>query len=302
MHGLFSTIVSYPERGEFGDSKYRGNCSGKLIQDLLEFFRPTKFIEIFAGSGTGYEAARAMGITNSLHLDLRPEFGGWNALKDPIPCGADLIFSHPPYHDIIVYSGNLWGEPHPDDLSRCASWDEFIHKLNIVNAKAYNALRKGGRYAILIGDVKKNGICFSAIKDMVWYGDLEYHIIKAQHNVNSDNKKYNGRLIRIMHEHLLIFKKGEIWAIPVKITKTENRSLFDSKIATWRDLVQAAMEQLGGQATLSELYEMIKNTSKAKANPHWQAKVRQTLQYGDEFVPVQRGVWRLHYSNQLKTA
>lgn len=302
MHSLFSTIVSYPDRGEFGNNKYRGNCSGKLIQDLLEFFRPTKFIEIFAGSGTGYEAARAMGITDSLHLDLRPEFGGWNALKDPIPCGADLIFSHPPYHDIVVYSGNMWGEPHPDDLSRCASWEEFIHKLNIVNAKAYNALRKGGRYAILIGDVKKNGICYSAVKDMVWYGDLEYHIIKVQHNVDSDKKKYSGRLIRIMHEHLLIFKKGEIWAIPVKITKTENRSLFDSKIATWRDLVQAAMEQLGGKATLSELYEMIKDTWKAKANPHWQAKVRQTLQYGDEFIPVQRGVWRLQYSKQLKTA
>lgn len=28
------SIVSYPERGDYGKSSYRGNCSGKLIEDL----------------------------------------------------------------------------------------------------------------------------------------------------------------------------------------------------------------------------------------------------------------------------
>ena len=35
-----TSIVSYPERGEGGNNRYRGNCSPRLIEDLLGFFRP----------------------------------------------------------------------------------------------------------------------------------------------------------------------------------------------------------------------------------------------------------------------
>lgn len=33
---LKSSIVSYPERGTYGNNKYRGNCSGRLIKDIIE--------------------------------------------------------------------------------------------------------------------------------------------------------------------------------------------------------------------------------------------------------------------------
>ena len=36
-----TSIVSYPERGEGGNNKYRGNCSPKLIEDLIGFFKPS---------------------------------------------------------------------------------------------------------------------------------------------------------------------------------------------------------------------------------------------------------------------
>ena len=39
---------------------------------------------------------------------------------------ADLIFFHPPYHDIIKYSGNMWGKANPDDLSRCENNNDFV--------------------------------------------------------------------------------------------------------------------------------------------------------------------------------
>lgn len=300
------SIVSYEERGKFGNNKYRGNCSGRLIEELLNLYKPKKFIEIFAGGGTGYEVARSLGYNNSLHLDLNPRWGGFNVLKHEIPAGSDFIFSHPPYHDMIVYSGKdgMWGdEAHPDDLSRCATYEEFIHKMNIVNAKIYNALRKGGRHAMLIGDMRRKGKYYSMIKDLCWYGDLESHVIKVQHNVDSDRKKYaNANFIPIKHEHLLIFKKGEIWAVNLQVTKSETRSLKDSKLVTWRDLVQSAMQYLGGKAKLKDLYDVLADTVKAKGNPNWQAKIRQTLQLSDEFVPVQRGVWSLQFSQQLKTA
>lgn len=298
------SIVSYEDRGKWGNNKYRGNCSGELIKDLLEYYKPKKFIEVFAGGGTGYEVARELGYTDSLHLDLNPRWGGWNALRDEIPAGADFIFSHPPYHNMVVYSGEQWGtEAHPDDLSRCSSYEEFVHKLNIVNAKIYNALRKGGRHAMLIGDMRKKGKYYSMIKDLCWYGELESHIIKVQHNCMSDSKRYaNANFIPIKHEHLLVFRKDELWVVNMNFGKRDQKPFKESKLATWRDLVSTAMEFLGGKASLSELYDVLKDTAKAKANPNWQAKIRQTLQLSDEFSNVSRGVWKLQFSNQIRTA
>lgn len=50
------SIVSYKDRGNFGDSKYRGNCTGYIIRDLINNYYPTskpkKLVEIFSGGGT----------------------------------------------------------------------------------------------------------------------------------------------------------------------------------------------------------------------------------------------------------
>lgn len=302
MTNAFTSVVSYPDRGHWGNNKYRGNCTGHIIKDLIEFYEPKLFVEVFAGGGTGFDVCQELG-QNSLHLDLRPEFGGWNALRDEMPVGADLVFSHPAYADMIVYSGEMWGEAHPDDLSRCASYDEFITKLNMVNAKIYNSLRKGGRHAMLIGDMRRQGKYYSMIKDLAWYGDLDAHVVKVQHNTVSDRKTYaNRNFIPIQHEHLLIFRKNEVWGVNLKITKTEKRNLLQSKLITWRDLVQGALESLGGKAELSSIYEVIQSAEKTKANPHWQAKVRQTLQLGKEFVSSSRGIWGLQYSQERAIA
>ena len=43
-----TSIVSYPERGEGGDNRYRGNCSPKLIEDLIGVFKPKRYAIICA--------------------------------------------------------------------------------------------------------------------------------------------------------------------------------------------------------------------------------------------------------------
>ena len=154
------SIVSYKDRGNFGNSNYRGNCSGYIIKDLIQHFfpnnsKPQKFVEIFSGGGTGKDVANELKISNSLHLDLN---NGWDALTDKIPTGSDFVFSHPPYWDIISY-----------DLSNKMSYEEFIQKLNLVNEKIYHSLINGGRHATLIGDVRKQGKYYSIIKDMQWF-------------------------------------------------------------------------------------------------------------------------------------
>jgi hypothetical protein len=290
---MLQSIISYPDRGKWGNSRYRGNCSGWLIKELLTHFQPKKFIEIFAGGGTGFDVAKDLGYTNSVHLDLNPAFGGWNALADDIPEGGDFVFLHPPYHNIIKYSGEVWGEPHPDDLSRCADYQDFLKKLNLVFQKVYTSIRHGGRYAVLIGDVRSKGEYYSIQRDMAWIGKLESHIIKAQHNCLSDRKTYSGKFIPIVHEHLLVFRKNDIWIVPVSITKTIEQDLRQTEKITWRDLVQAAMEQLGGKASLNDLYNIIGKTKKAANNPHWKEKVRQVLQLHKEFISVGQGCWEI---------
>jgi len=79
------------------------------------------------GSGTSVEVAREMGI-EAHGLDLH---SGFNILKhsilDTVGKTSDLVLSHPPYHNIVAYSGSVWGRnPHPADLSRCATEEEFL--------------------------------------------------------------------------------------------------------------------------------------------------------------------------------
>lgn len=310
------SIVSYPERGEGGSSSWRGNCPSILIQEAMVNYKPKHVkdikdmivLEIFAGSGSGHHACEVLGVRNHTHLDLNPAWGGWNALTDEVPHGSDFVFSHPPYHNMVVYSGHMWGEANPNDLSRCGSWEEFIHKMNIVNAKIYNSLRNGGVHAMLVGDMRKKGQYFSMMKDLNFYGDIKSIVIKEQHNTVSQRKKYsNMNFVPIMHEYLIVTEKKIRWngfEYDIIATKRMTKSLFESKLVTWRDLVQHALQKLGGRANLSDLYEVISTAEKTKNNSNWQAKVRQTLQLGKEFAPVSRGVWKINegFEMELQTA
>lgn len=244
-----NSILDYPNRGQWGKSNYRGNCTGYLIKDLLEKYRPKQFVEVFSGGGTGQDVAKELGLTNSVHLDL---LTGWDALKDDIPVQPDFVFSHPPYWDIIKYK-DMRGQYDADDLSNPVDYPDFIRMLDKVNEKIYASLSNGGRHAFLMGDVRKrvndHYQYYSIIKDMAWFGDLEGHLVKVQHNVTSGRKGYHGRFIPIMHEHLLIFIKRSIWQLGIKYTKTFTRDLRQLQQVTWRDLVRVAVEQHGGRAS-----------------------------------------------------
>ena len=278
------SIVSYKDRGNFGNSKYRGNCSGYIIKDLIQHFYPTskpkKFVEIFSGGGTGEDVAKELNIQNSLHLDLN---NGWDALIDEIPTGSDFIFSHPPYWDIISYESqrNSYFE---NDLSNKMPYEEFIKKLNIVNEKIYYSLLNGGRHTILIGDVRKQGKYYSIVKDMDWFGDLESHIIKAQYNCVSDNKIYsNNNFIPIKHEHLLVFKKNKIWLFSKKTTNEVQINIMQVTNITWRDLIQATLQYLKNKATVDEIYNILIKSKKAQNNNYVREKIRQTLNNNSNF-------------------
>ena len=287
------SIVSYKDRGNYGNSQYRGNCTGYIIKDLInQFFpatKPKKFIEVFSGGGTGRDVAKELGINNSLHLDL---LNGWDALKDQIPSGSDFVFSHPPYWDIISYENERKSYAE-NDLSNAMPYEEFINKLNIVNEKIFHSLVNGGRHATLIGDVRKQGKYYSIIKDMNWYGELESHIIKVQYNCLSDSKVYsNNNFIPIKHEHLLVFRKDKIWVFTEKSIVISQKNIIDAVNITWRDLIQATIQYLHNNATIDEIYNILIKSKKAQNNNYLREKIRQVLNNNDNFKKT-NNKWQL---------
>jgi hypothetical protein len=123
------------------------------------------------------------------------------------------VLSHPRYHNIVVYSGNVWGgSPHPDDLSRCASEDEFLDKLTIALKNQRHATRSGGYYGAIIGDVRRNGSYSSYQADLIVRmpkKELQAVLIKQQHNVASKGREYPLRLSRIMHEYVILWQRRQ---------------------------------------------------------------------------------------------
>lgn len=300
-----TSIVSYPERGEGGNNKYRGNCSPKLIEDLIGFFKPSEICDYMCGSGTTGAAAAKCGISSKLY-DLH---SGFDLMNSEIPDRPEFIFWHPPYWDIIKYSDvmyrasdvqNRYGyNPCQFDLSRIAEWDEFVKAMNYAMMKQFSALEKGGRIAVLMGDIKKKGKLFSMLAEITKPGTLENIIIKAQHNCFSDNIQYSGKFIPILHEYVMIVRKDDTLFYPILFSEKRKVDIRDMPGATWKDVVASVLESAAGPVTLSWLYEQIEPHKKAQNNQWWKEKIRQTLQiHPSHFMSNGRGLWSLRTSAQ----
>lgn len=293
------SILSYPERGKWGDPKWRGNCSGHVYRELFERLKPKVFIDPMVGSGTSVEVAKEMGI-EAYGLDLHQ---GFNAIRHSISAAvgkpADLCISHPPYGAMILYSGNVWGsEPHPDDLSRCVSDEDFHEKMQLVLLNQREATKANGYYATIIGDWRRNGVYTSYQAEMIARmpkDELAAVLIKEQHNCRSDSTSYAMmKMPFILHEYVLIWQKKAVTVLVMLGNLA--RQQYARLTGTWKNIVKAVLVQLGGTATLRDIYDAV-----AKAAPEklaqsntWQDKIRQVLnQHPEMFKPVQRGTWAI---------
>jgi hypothetical protein len=296
-----SSILTFPDRGPWGDNRYRGNCSGHIIRALLQYFKPRIYVDPAEGGGTSRDVAKLFPDMQYYGFDLSK---GFNLLRDRLiarlPREADYVFFHPPYHDIIHYSGNMWGTPHQDDLSRCSTKQEFIEKLQLALHNIYEAVRPGGNYSVLIGDVRRNGDYWSIQSDIIQVapGKLDGVLVKGQHNCVSDSTEYSGRFIPIRHEYLINMRKDRtVFAVlDQAVSSSSHLSMLSN--ANWRAVIERALRRLGGKATLPEIYGAVKQFASEKTvrNPHWEAKVRQTLQ--KHCQNVERGVWQMPDAQQ----
>lgn len=295
-----NSIVSYPERGVGGRNTYRGNCSPKLIADLIDHFKWTEISDYMCGSGTTEDVAKQKGIISHCY-DLNR---GFDLMNMDIPERNTAIFWHPPYGNMITYAGSQYSaeevkmkygiDPLKSDLSQIEDWDEFVKAMNYCMMKQFASLEKGGRMAVLMGDMKRKGKLYSMLVDIAKPGTLENIVIKAQHNCWSDSVQYSNRnFIPICHEYLMIVRKDEPLIFGVKMTQNKKFDMRDSPNATWRDVIASIFESSGRTMSLSELYRQIDGHKKCQNNPNWQAKVRQTLQINPIFKNINKGVWAL---------
>jgi len=281
------SIMTFPERGQWGNSQWRGNCSGHVQKELINFFKPSLFVDICEGSRTSRDVCAEMNV-EYVGLDIHTGFDyTHDFVLEKLPRAADLVFSHPPYHDMILYSDN------PNDTSRCSSIDEYLSKTQVMLFNMREATENNNVYCTLIGDLIKNGVCNSFQADLIKMmprDELFRVMIKAQHNYQSANKVYSSSFIEVVHEYLLIWKKKpkNYWEVCVEITQNADNFIASS----WRNLVRIVMMKTR-KASLGMIYlEVTKIATKQIANnQHWKAKIRQILQkYHHQ---VERGIWAI---------
>ena len=307
-----TSFMAFPERGSGGSSQWRGNCSPEVVSSVLRYVLDTKhyygkdtsqftLLDPMSGSGTSKAAADKNGVRSILY-DLNPApsvgRGGWNALKNDVEDSADLIFFHPPYHNIIQYSGNMWGKPHPDDLSRCENYNDFLEKLNLCIRKFYMALRKDGRMAVLVGDIRMQGRFYSIQNDMMRMGDFESFLVKGQFNCVSDSRRYQKPFIPIVTEYLLLLHKKDALLVPFHFSKDSTFSVADTDLTalTWHHLIRMTLESVGGRMALTDLYDKLQGHPKARKNEHFRERIRATIyEHKDQYTACGNGVYRLNY-------
>lgn len=297
------SIVSYPDRNNsYGRNTYRGNCSGELIKDIIKQYKLKGLSDFMVGSGTTEDVVRELGLRGTF-ADLNR---GYDMMSMDIPERAENIFWHPPYHDMVVYSGKQYdprrveletGLPvatiYAGDLSRCASWEEFVKRMNYCMMLQFASLEKGGRMFVLVGDMKRKGRLYSMIRELICPGTMENILIKAQHNTWSERQTYSGNFVPITHEYILVTKKDAGLIVPVSWGVSREYDMREFQGQSWRDLVYATIQDAGGKMSLQELYDALKDSAKARRNEHWRDKIRQVVQDVKHFVRTERGAYSL---------
>jgi len=290
-----TTVIDLPVRGQGGLASYRGNCSPAVVKRLITWLEPRRVLDPMGGSGTTWDAASKLGVASEVY-DLNPHphrgQGGFDARHDDPAYAPDLIFFHPPYWDIIRYSQAVWGRADdPRDLSRPQDWPEFVGELRSTVMHLWATLRTGGHLAILVGDVAKKGRIYSMQHEIAWPGTPVRTLIKLQHNTTSARSQYGGRFVPIAHEILLVHRKTEPYQVRVVYTVERVVSLA-SRDLTWLQVVQAAVDGLGGRASPQEVYREVESRFPERVRGFWREKIRQCLQT-PRFERLDRGIYRI---------
>lgn len=299
--GFTHSIVSYPQRGAGGDPRYRGNCAPQFIADYLHTYHAnndgsfdTKHLVIdpMRGSDTTGDVCRTYGIPYQ-GFDLSDGFdASSDSLLDALNGQhARTAFLHPPYSQMIPYSGCVWGErAHAADLSRMSE-EEFEAALQRVLWNVAEATEPMGHYGVLVANWRHQGRYYHLAGRVLALAPdpLEMEVIKVQHNTSSSRIGYSGSFVPTLHEQFLIFKRRHDPTILSFAFAAIERAEATTAI-TWRNLVKRTVEP-GETITPKQLAERISAHPKAANNRHLAEKARQLTQDQNLFKRLEPGVY-----------
>jgi hypothetical protein len=261
---ITNSILDYSKRGPYGDASFRGNSNGYILEDLIDWFGAKSVFDPMEGSGTHKEVCAAKGV----HYVGKDLSQGWDALEGELPSDRfDLIIIHPPYWGMLKFSQDA------RDLSNAATLQDFLAQLSAIMNRLASLLTKQGRMIIYVGNWRKDGRYYplGALLESLFLNELKDELIKIQRNTRSKHWLYGHKFIPIMHEKVLIFG--------------------GFKSITWEGLLLRSLKNLGGKATLAQLYDQLKAHPKSADNPTFEATIRRTLQQGDGFKRLGPGAW-----------
>ena len=248
-HIKTDTLWEFPNRiKENGHSyDYHGNYIPQIAQQLYERFTKKNDIvlDLFFGSGTTGIEALNMG-RRCIGVELKQEMVDYVSEKFTpkqlvtdvnLICGdsasseisdmiqarldvmgrekAQFLVLHPPYDDIIKFSDKK------EDLSNCATTEEFYDLFENVARNGFEKLEKGRFAALIIGDKYSKGqyipLSFGCMERMNRAGFITKAIIvkDIQGNEKAKGKQANlwryralyGGFYIFKHEYVMVFQK-----------------------------------------------------------------------------------------------
>ena len=200
-----TSIHSVKPRGPYGDRRYRGNCGGHIIRDLLRYFGAQNVLDPMSGSGTCRDVCRELGIACQW-MDIRKGQDASNPATyadcDPV----DFVWMHPPYWRMIRYNDD------PRCLSSAPTLEVFLNRMQLVLRNCRTVLKPSGKIAVLIGGYSHRGryqplpqlLVERAIREGFWPACTE--IIRFQHGNTSSRKSYRSNFIPGLHDVCQVFE------------------------------------------------------------------------------------------------
>lgn len=302
------TVLSFPDRGPWGNNRYRGNCSGYIHAFLIDQYNVNYMAEMYAGGGTGYDVCKDMQVkyvgADINPAPVRPDIYVCNALVDEIPeefSEADFVFQHMPYPEIgIKYAGSEYADPDGRLKSQDIGQMNFTKGMqanNKVTMKLYNAMHPGAKMGILCGNIRRKGKYHDMMLSLALPGELIQSIVKMQHNCISDGRTYAKKnFVPIVHENLVILQKPfeQTYYVGYVLPKTYQIDIRNSISATWRDVFRYVFYNKGGKMHYKQLADAVKGYKKSENNHNIEAKARQTLRrYTKTFRACGNGYYSL---------
>lgn len=201
-----TSIQSHLRRGPYGNARYRGNCDGYLIRNLLRYYRPRRVLDPMTGSGTCNDVCRELGI-ECVSFDLRT---GHNALDASSYAGLgrfDFVWLHPPYWRMIRYNDD------PRCLSNAPTLRAFLDGMGDLLGHCAGALSPRGVLAVLIGGYSERGSYMplsqlttqAALDRGLWPSCTE--IIRLQHGNTSSDRSYTSSFIPGLHDTCTVYRR-----------------------------------------------------------------------------------------------